>query len=250
MWNNARLMNLIASGMLILAGAIISQIGFVIVASSPHFALSRASVTGALEHVTREQVSDAITGRALGNFFSADLVLVKKLVEEVPWVRNADVRRQWPDRLEILVEEHRALARWGDQKLINVHGELFVALAPANLPMLNGPAGSEGEVARRFYRFRELVKPLGAEPVELSMSPRYAWTLKLSNAMTIELGRDQAKSSVDTRLQRFVDAHGSATASLGRKVVHADLRYPNGFAVRIPGLGVEQPRLPVMKKKG
>ncbi|MFN0299105.1 MAG: cell division protein FtsQ/DivIB [Burkholderiales bacterium] len=243
-------MNLIASGMLILAGAIVAQIGVVIVASSPHFALARASVIGVLDHVTREQVSDAITGRALGNFFSADLDLVKQLVEEIPWVRNADVRRQWPDRLEILVEEHRVLARWGDQKLINVHGELFVALARANLPMLNGPAGSEAEMARRYYRFRELVKPLDAEPVELLMSPRYAWTLKLSNGMTIELGREQAKSLVDTRLQRFVDAHGAATGALGRKVMHADLRYPNGFAVRIPGLGAEPPRAPIVKKKG
>ncbi len=250
MWNNARLMNLIASGMLILAGTIVAQIGFVIAANSPHFALSRASVLGALDHVTREQVSDAITGRALGNFFSADLVLIKQLVEEIPWIRSADVRRQWPDRLEILVEEHRVLARWGDQKLINVHGELFVAPAPVNLPLLNGPAGSESEVAKRYFRFRELVKPLAAEPVELLMSPRYAWTLKLSNGMTVELGRDQAKSSVDTRLQRFVDAHGTATGTLGRRVIHADLRYPNGFAVRIPGLGAEPPRVPVVKRRG
>ena len=250
MWNNARLMNLITNGMLILAGAIVVHIGFLLASSSPRFALSRASLHGSLDHVTSGQVTEAIAGRAIGNFFSADLLLVKQLVEEIQWVRNADVRRQWPDRLEILIEEHRVLARWGDQKLINVHGEVFAAAVPPHLPRINGPTGSEAEVAKRFYRFRELVKPLGAEPVELLLSPRYAWTLKLSNGLIAELGRDQARSTVDTRLQRFVGAYAAATESVGRKILYADLRYPNGFAVRIAGLGVDSPRVTSTRKKG
>jgi cell division protein FtsQ len=250
MWNNARMMNLIATGMLILAGAIIAKIGLVLLASSPTFALTRASVFGALDHVTREQVSEAISGRSIGNFFSADLALVKQLVEEIPWVRNADVRRHWPDRLEILIEEHRVLARWDEQRLINVHGELFAGAPTKHLPRLFGPTGSEAEVAKRYFQFRELVKPLDAELIELVLSPRYAWTLKLSSGLIAELGREQQKSAVDARLERFVAAHAAATLMIGRKVVHADLRYPNGFSVRIGGLGADPPRVVDGRKKG
>ncbi len=250
MWNNARLMNLITNGMLILAVAIVVQIGILVVSNSPRFPLSRASVHGPLLHVTGEQVAAQISGRPIGNFFSADLLLVKQLVEEIEWVRSADVRRQWPDRLEILIEEHRVLARWGDRKLINVHGEVFNAAVPPNLPLLDGPPGSEAEVANRFYRFQELVKPLAAEPVALLLSPRYAWTLRLSNGLTAELGRDQAKSTVDARLQRFVGAHAAATELIGRRLLHADLRYPNGFAVRVTGLGADVPRVTGARKKG
>ena len=236
--------------MLILAGAIVAMIGVVLVASSSSFALSAASVYGSLNHVTREQVSEAIAGRAIGNFFSADLALVKQLVEEIPWVRNADVRRQWPDRLEILIEEHRALARWDEQRLVNVHGELFAGAPTAGLPRLYGPIGSEAEVAKRYYAFREIIKPLDAELIELVLSPRYAWTLKLSSGLIAELGREQQKSAVEARLKRFVDAHAAATELTGRKMLHVDLRYPNGFAVRISGLGVDAPRAVGARKKG
>jgi cell division protein FtsQ len=250
MWNNARLMNLIATGMLILAGAIIAKIGFVLLASAPTFALTKASVYGSLDYVTRDQVSEAISGRTIGNFFSADLALVKQLVEEIPWVRNADVRRHWPDRLEILIEEHRVLGRWDAHRLINVHGELFAGSLTVHLPRLYGPAGSEAEVAKRYFQFRDIVKPLEAELIELVLSPRYAWTLKLSSGLIAELGREQQKSAVDARLKRFVDAHASASELTGRKVQYADLRYPNGFAVRISGLGGDAPRVVGGRKKG
>lgn len=243
-------MNLIATGMLVLAGAIVAKIGFVLLASSPSFTISGASVYGLLDRVTRDQVSEAISGRPIGNFFSADLALVKQLVEEIPWVRNADVRLQWPDRLAILIEEHRVLGRWDGERLINVHGELFAGAPTAGLPRLFGPNGSEAEVAKRYCKFREIVKPLNAEPVELVLSPRYAWTLKLSTGLIAELGREQQKSAVDARLERFVDSHAAATELTGRKMLHVDLRYPNGFAVRIGGLGGEAPRVVGARKKG
>lgn len=250
MWHNARLLNLVASGMFLLSGLILAQIGWVLTSTSQRFALQQAVVVGVPQHVTRDQVSDAISGRALGNFFSADIAQVKRLVESIPWVRTADVRRQWPDRIEIRIEEHKALGRWGADQLISVRGELFVAPVPAGLPRLVGPEGSEQDVARRYYRFRELAKPLAAEPVEVTLSPRYAWTLRLSNGLVAELGRDQAKAPVEARLQRYVGLHGIAVEQLGRNVTHVDLRYPNGFAVRVVGLGAEpvRPARPAGKK--
>lgn len=242
MWNNTRLLNTIATGMFLLGAFIVVQIGVVSAASSQRFALSRAVVFGALEHVSGDQIDQALRGQPLGNFFSADLELVKQLIEDIPWVRRADVRRQWPDRIEISIEEHKALARWGDKKLVSVLGEVFDAHSKVELPQLVGPHGSERDVTQRFYRMRELAKIIQTEPVELTLSPRYAWHVRFANGLTVDLGREQHKASLESRLERFFAMQASASDSIGRRVTHADLRYPNGFAVRVPGLGLEPPR--------
>ena len=52
-------------------------------------------------------------------------------MEALPWVASASVRRQWPNQLQIVINEHQAVARWKNDILINGNGELF---RPADIP--------------------------------------------------------------------------------------------------------------------
>jgi cell division protein FtsQ len=52
--------------------------------------------------------------------------------------------------------------------------------------------------------------------------------------LTLELGRDEP----DARLARFIDVHRQTLGALSRagtRIDVVDLRYRNGFAVRVPG---------------
>ena len=110
-----------------------------------------------------------------GNFFAVDLATVRARLEQVGWVRRVDARRVWPDRIEVALEEHVALARWGDSGFVNSFGEPFAAEMNAAekgaLPQFAGPAGTEGEVARRYRRFAELLAPLEDTPERVLLTP-------------------------------------------------------------------------------
>jgi cell division protein FtsQ len=97
------------------------------------------------------------------------------------------------------------------------------------LPRFSGPRGSEGEVARRYLRFNDLVAPLGARVEEVILTPRLAWQLKLSNGVRLALGRDA--DAAEARLERFVQS----AAKGAFRYDYVDLRYPNGFALRTHG---------------
>jgi cell division protein FtsQ len=133
---------------------------------------------------------------------------------------------------------------------VNTFGELFAApmdpAAAAALPLFAGPAGSEGELTKRYRRFAEVLAPLGENLDRVVLTPRYAWQLRLASAkagsLIVELGRDGAEP-VDQRLERFVAVYPESlgrlplhTASAGvDDARHVDLRYPNGFALRVAG---------------
>ena len=51
-----------------------------------------------------------------GNFLTIDLGAVRRAFESVPWVRLAIVRRVWPNRLRVRLEEHRPVALWGSDE--------------------------------------------------------------------------------------------------------------------------------------
>jgi cell division protein FtsQ len=190
-------------------------------------------VHGALAHTSRVEIEQAAKNRVTGNFFAVDLAQVRAGLEGLPWVRRVDVRRVWPDRLEATLEEHVALARWSAGGLVNVQGERFAGSSDAALPQFAGPAGSEAEVTRRYRRFGEIVAPLAAAPERLALSPRYAWRLRLDDGLTLELGRDAVNDPVEARLARLVAAYPHTLARMSMKHDHVDLRYPNGFALRL-----------------
>ena len=241
MWDNPRLLNAVAGALTALALLVFAVGALQLLLRSPLFPLREITLRGPLGHTTRAEVEQATRGRVSGNFFAVDLAGVRAALEALPWVRRVQVQRLWPDRLEVRLEEHVPLARWGGAGLVNQQGERFDGrAADLALPLFAGPQGSEGEVTRRYRRFTEIVAPLGAGLERLVLTPRYAWQLRLADGLAIELGRDAPDDAVERRLRRFVAAHGQTLAKMQRRPAGAgaanlqvDLRYPNGFALRV-----------------
>jgi cell division protein FtsQ len=228
MWDNPRLLNMLAGFLVGLTGLAFALTGLQLAMRSPLWPVHDVTVPGRLEHTTRAEIEEALRGRVAGNFFSVDVVEVRNALERLPWVRRAAVRRVWPDQLEAMLEEHVALARWGERSLVNTYGERFSGASEAKLPRFSGPSRTEGEVARRYARFNEIVAPLGTQVEEVILTPRLAWQLRLGNGVRLALGRDA--DAAQMRLERFVQAAAKGVV----RYDYVDLRYPNGFALRMP----------------
>jgi cell division protein FtsQ len=245
MWDNPRLLNTAASSLIGLAALLFAYAGLQLLLRSPLFPLKEVVVRGVLKHASREEIAGAMEGVG-GNFFATDLAAVRERLEQVAWVRSVDLRRVWPDRIEVDLEEHVAFARWGGGGLVNSFGEAFAAPVDDDgtlqLPLFSGPAGSEGEITKRYRNFAEILAPLGAPPDRVVLTPRYAWQLRLggtqNGVLNLELGRDAAQT-VEQRLARFVAAYAESLGRLPRRGAadqsFVDLRYPNGFALRVAG---------------
>lgn len=239
MWHKPRVMTAV-SDLLFLAGAAALLVAAV-VWGTPRlrlFPLHEIQVTHALQEVRQSDVEQSLSDVLRGNFFTVDIEALRRAVEQLPWVRRAEVWRKWPSRIEVRIEEHRAAAHWGDgpEQLVNTYGELFSAALSQDqqLPRLSGPVGSSSEVLRRYEEFAQILKPTGRLPAQMALSPRLAWLLKLEDGMLVELGREQAKAPIRMRLQRFVDYYPTLSNTRQGRPMAVDMRYPNGFALRFP----------------
>jgi cell division protein FtsQ len=195
----------------------------------PVFPLREVRVIGDVGHVTNEQVAAVMARELRGNFFTVDLAQAREAFEKLPWVRKVNVRRQWPDRLEVAVEEHRPLARWGSTALVNAHGEVFEAAISSRCRYFDR---RRAQKSARYGEFDRLVAPIGRKVVLITLSARRAWQLRLDDGMVLQLGRED----LEARLAGFVSVYPRTVARLPQPPSHVDLRYSNGFALRTPGL--------------
>lgn len=237
MWDDAKQMNALAATLALLALAGLLATGIAFFVRQPSFAFREVVVTNPLTRASAAHLEAVIREELSGTFFTMDLARARSSLARVPWIRNVALRRQWPHRLDVTVEEHEPLARFNDAQFVNTLGELFQAESRDELPQFEGPELRVPEMSERYRAWAETLRPLALRLSEVRLSPRGGWRLTAAGpdgTLTLELGREEP----DARLARFVAAYRLTVGALtraGTRIEVVDLRYRNGFAARVPG---------------
>jgi len=216
-----------------------------LVQDTERFPVSNVDILGTVDYVDRDKLKDAVGQYIEKGFYGLDIDDVRESVEQLPWIARARVRRVWPGRLEVHVEEHEPGARWNDDQLLSKRLELF---APPqlqlnnpryhqwrevfeNLPQIRGIDGRHSELLDAYRSYEGSLAEFGLTLSELDEDERGSRTLVLSNNVTVRLGYEEQ----DLRMQRFVDVYERMKAKIERQAdVSAatfDMRYSNGFAL-------------------
>jgi len=159
------------------------------------------------------------------------VTLIQQRIQQLPWVDQVSVRRVWPDRLSIQVREQQPVAHWGEHGFLNARAQVFEPQQPvelAQLPAFEGPDGYEQRVLEMHRNMQEMLKPLTLSVGSLELDARRTWRVRLSNGLTLEVGR----SHPIQRVGRFVRVYPAILAAGEGRVLSVDLRYSNGFSVQ------------------
>jgi cell division protein FtsQ len=230
MWGNAPLLRMTAnllfglSLVLMLYGAVRYVLHLSV------FPLNTVELKVAPKQVSLELIKRVVHEQIRGNFFTVDLNRTRVAFEQLPWVRKVNVRRKFPWGMEVDLEEHVALARWNGTSLVNTHGEVFTAVSDSVMPLFIAQPDMSAQVTEMYGELSKTLLPLQQEIAQISLSPRFAWQLRLSDGMVLELGREQMQQ----RLARFVEVYPYSLATLSHAAMHVDMRYRNGFAAYLP----------------
>lgn len=239
---DVRLMNRIATLLALVFGAmVVTGLGKVLV-QQPGFGLQAIRIDSELQHNNAVTLRANVAPKLTGNFFTLDLAQAKAAFESVPWVRHAVVQREFPNRLRVQLQEHQAVAFWGmdeEPRLINTHGEVFEVnqgdVEGESLPRLYGPRLQAAEVLQAYRLLAPLFEALDTELEQLELTGRGSWRARLESGAQLELGSGSLELIVQ-RTQRFLSTVTQVSARFGRNIVSADLRYPNGYALRLRGV--------------
>lgn len=181
--------------------------------------------------VSADELRQVIAPTVGRGFFAIDLKQVQAELQALPWIERAEVRKAWPDRLDVTVYERHAVAIWREQRLLSANGDVFAVAAARladNLPRLSGPEGSQRRVFAFHLAAVEALRGNGLQPFATELSARGAWTLALTQGASLLLGN----RDVEQRLHEFCKVFQEIPSSEQSRLLRADLRYANGFALR------------------
>lgn len=241
---------------LLLAGLLVAALAAALLwlTRTPVFTLRAIDLAGDLQRNSVPTIRANAAPRLAGNFFSVDLRAAQAAFEAVPWVRRAVVKRVWPDRLLVVLEEHQAAALWegettdssegsGLERLVNSFGELFDAnlgdVEDEALPVFTSPETSVAAALSLLRRVQPAFASLDQTVQHVAQTRRGSWRVRLDGGAVVELGRGSEDELVE-RTERFARTLRTATAAWRAPLEYADLRHPQGYAVRLSGVTTGQ----------
>lgn len=242
---DVKLMNMTASALflafaLMVVGAVAGW-----ASRHPQFAISGIAVTGEVTHNNALTLRANVAPRLSGTFFTMDLTAARLAFEAVPWVRQAVVRREFPNRLKVLLQEHKAVAFWGaegESRMVNSFGEVFEAnigeVDQETLPRLNGPDVQAAQILAMYQTLQPMFDDMDMALEQLELTVHGGWRVKLDTGAVIELGGGSVVE-VQAHTQRFLKTLTQVTSRYGRTpdaLETADLRHQDGYAIRLRGV--------------
>lgn len=230
-------------------------------ANHPAFAIRGVTVLGELNHTNALALRSYVGPQLKGTVMTVDLDALRHAFEAVPWVRRAVVQREFPNRLKVYLQEHMAVAYWGEEgeaSLVNSYGEVFEANLgeddSEDMPRLSGPAEHSAQLLALYGALAPWFDALDLPIEVLEMSARGNWRVQLGSGANIELGSGSTQE-VMPRVRQFLSTVGQVAAHHGRQVgavEAADLRYAQGYALRLQGVSTvnEQPSAQGRRQSG
>jgi cell division protein FtsQ len=198
--------------------------------SETWFPVQYVRVEGDVRNLDLGKLNQALLPAVNAGYFSLDIREIEGVARSIAWVDSVQITRLWPDTLVVSVVEHKPVARWGDNVLLNDRGERFApdsAKDFKDLPVIYGPAGMELFLLGMLKRLDDKLENMAVHVASLDLSKRRSWSVKLNSGMEIQFGRQDPVASLAHFLE-FIPKLGENNLD---QLLRADLRYPNGFAL-------------------
>ena len=195
-------------------------------------AVDKVEVRGLVRH-SRQAVLAALGVRSGGALFGFSPARAKQLLENLDWVKRAEVQRRYPNGLAIVIEEREPIARWqidGQTVLVDAEGVAISSLDVrqfSHLPLVRGE-GANAQAATLINHI--LAKPfLLSRLTQAEFVGNRRWNLHLRSGLVVLLPEGKVGQALE-RLAELQRRHHL----LDRAIVRLDLRQPGRLALKQP----------------
>ena len=186
-------------------------------------------LSGTFKNLDQQEVESTLQQYLGQGFFSFDIHHLQQTLHDNSWTQLVSVRRIWPDKLRITIEEKKPVARWDEQHLLSDSASVYLADTGAfsHLPIVHAANHPPAWALQQFYRLQARFDRVDEHLMALQVDSRGALDVELINGLSIKLGR----KDIDYKIDRLVSIYMQQILPRREQIQRLDLRYSNGFAV-------------------
>jgi len=195
------------------------------------FPIQQVQIVDPLQRVNHHLLKSTVMPEIEHGFFHVNVKRIQEEVSALPWVHEAFVRRVWPNKVVITIQEQKPLARWNQGQLVTAEGQVFTpdskTMPQQGLPFLLGQTGEEHHAVYFYQTLQNQLKPLSLAITQLKLSSRHDVELVINDSFRLDLGEEDQEQ----RLEAFVRVYPSVFSKRFAELESVNMQYNRGMAV-------------------
>lgn len=181
----------------------------------------------------QQQIQNTLKPLGQINFYHTHLDAIAQSLMALSWVESVEVRRDWRQGVVVTVSPKTAVANFGSEHLLGVHGDVF---SPASVDELNNPrliqlyseSASADSAMDKVQKLNLWFAPLGIVVEDMILTPRQTWLVRFNSGLRVTVDYEYVDEKL-FRLSRLLIERRLATPL--DDIAAIDLRYKNGFSL-------------------
>ena len=164
------------------------------------------------------------------SFFNINLDYLKNSIEKVAGVKNAYIRRSYPNEVIIFIEEYTPVAVWNNDSYISENGYIFSAnKIEKKLPKISSYSNRNIIIFEYFSLILDGIRKnkLNDKVLLIKENEIRSLTVLLESNIAIKFG----SKNIEERIGIFFKAYKTLNTSDLKKIRYIDMRYSNGFSI-------------------
>lgn len=170
-----------------------------------------------------------------GGMFSIDLTILRQSILDIDWIKDVEIRKEWPETLIFTFEEFAPIAKINQQFLLNSGDlvenntqQIFSNLMAIKLSELaNVQAQDLPLLVNQLKDIRNSLSDFKFDIEHFVIDERGSWSIQIKDKFLLTIGRRNQKA----RIERFLNVYVAIENKEQLETV--DLRYDNGLAVKL-----------------
>ncbi len=186
------------------------------------------TVTNQTRWLDKVQLKQNILQRMDNRWLTLSIQDIKYAAERIDWVDKVEVKRVWPSRLELKINEQKPLACWNGMALTNREKLIAMKKCPGQWVKVD----AQKQFIARFVALQDKLQQLAQQfnllVRQVNINDRGTWVLTTNKKLQL-IARDR---DIQQSLQLWLDVLKQKPFPDLEQIKKIDLRYPNGFAVQ------------------
>ncbi len=196
--------------------------------------VNKIAIVGEVEHLEQAQLAKILSTKEFSGMLSIDLQKLRNKVIQLPWVKEVQIRKIWPDTLSFSVEEFQAIAQVNqsyltDEGVLIERGSYITSQPVLQLDIDSAHMEKGPELLILLEKLQQVQARLAKHQLQVDkvkISENNSWLIQIENKFLIKTGR---KKQLE-RIEKFVRIY--AVIKDKKLLESIDLRYSNGLAVK------------------
>lgn len=185
-----------------------------------------------LTQAERQSLANLLKQQQTDTFFATDLSAITKASEQLSWLDEVRVTRDWRQGIVVQALPKQPVARFGSERFVDAKGEVFTPLEERRLAdehwtTLQGDPSQAKSIMQQMQQVNSWFAPLNLTVEDMILTPRMTWLIRFDTGLRVVVDGENTTQKLMMLSQLLqTELHPRLN-----EMQVLDLRYKNGMAI-------------------